>query len=234
MDNFKSTYEIEEPITRVVEDSNLAETVTTHPAFGQISICRQTGSRSALYGSDFDHQSVISLEITGSELVRNLSNDRHHSRGTKIKIAMSEAQFATLISSLNLGGGVPCTIQRDHTGMVNGLPRPKPRTEQFAAELANAMERAVETTNALEALVEKAGLSKKKADEILREVDGIRRQISGSVTFVADQFDEHMENTIEAAKVEIGGYAAGLAQKMGIATLAGQHSPIALPGVDDA
>ncbi len=226
-------FQIEEPVTRIVEGSTISETVTTHPAFGQISICRQTGGRSALYGSDFDHQNAIALEITSSELHRNLSNDRYFPRDTKIKVAMSEAQFATLISSLNLGGGVPCTIQRDHTGMVNGLPPPKARTEQFAAELVKAMERAVETTKTIEALIGKSGLSKKKADELLREVQSVRRQINGNVTFVADQFDEHMENTIEAAKVEIGGYAAGLAQKMGIATLAGPNSPIALPGIDD-
>lgn len=229
---FKSTYSIEEPVT--VPGDHLSDTVTTHPAFGQISICRQTGSRGALYGSDFDHSSVISLEITDSELHRGLSNDRYHSRKTKIKVAMSEAQFATLISSLNQGGGVPCTIQRDHTGMVNGIPSPKPRTEQFAAELAKAMERAVETTNSIEALVAKSGLSKKKADEILREVEGIRRQISGSVTFVADQFDEHMENTIEAAKVEIRGYHSGLVQQAGLAALSAQaQAPIMMPGGDE-
>lgn len=226
---FKNTSSVVEPVT--TPGGQHSDSVTTHPSFGQISICRQSG-RGALYGSDFIHHNCITLEITTSELHRSLSNDRHFSRDTLVKVAMSEAQFATLMSGVNTGGGVPCTIQRDQNGMVPSLPNPKPRTEQFSAELRKSMARADEAAAELAQKLEGMGLSKKKLDDLLRDVSGIRRMIDGSVEFVADQFDEHMENTVEAAKVEVAGYTNALAHRMGVAAIA-SADPIMLPGRND-
>lgn len=225
--SFKSNFRIEEPVTVETPDRH-SDTVTTHPAFGQISITRQSGY-GALYGSDFEHHNCISIEITGSELVRAHSNDRYSQREVKLKLALSEAQWATFVSSVSQGGGVPCTIQRDHTGALPGLPAPKPRTEQFSAELRKTMEGALESANELETMILGMGLSKKKQDELLSKVHAVTRKIDGSATFVAEQFDEHMENTIEAAKSEMLGYHNGMIQQAGMAAIAAQSAPIMLP-----
>ena len=228
--SFKSTSNIEEPVVTETPDARHHDSITTHPAFGQINITRQSGY-GALYGSDFEHHNCISIEISTSELQRGLSYDRYFPRQTKIKIALSEAQWATFVSSVGQGGGVPCTIQRDERGMIPGLPPPKARTDQFAGELRQKMEHALTEAKEMRAMIAGMGLSQKKQGELISKLSSIERSIDGNATFVAEQFDEHMENTIEAAKVEIRGYHAGLVQQAGMAALASQ-GPIMLPGED--
>ena len=58
----------EEPKATPVEGpGGTQETKLTHPAFGQVSASRVNG-RTNLYGSDFSHNSYISLEIKRSEI----------------------------------------------------------------------------------------------------------------------------------------------------------------------
>ena len=42
-------------------------------------------------------------------MIRDLSHDWHHEREQYIEVAMSEAQWATLVSSLN-STAIPCTL----------------------------------------------------------------------------------------------------------------------------
>lgn len=214
---------IEQPVT-VSEDGPMGGTKTTHPAFGQVSVSRCSGGNTALYGSDFVHHNYVTLTIEGSELHRTLSNDWHFARKQIVEIALSEAQWATLVSSFNVGGGVPCTLQwvRD-VGAIPGLPVPVNRSEQFSAEMKEDFEDALRSIDDLvEAITANtAGVSKKKQEELLSKAHAAKKSLSSSAPFVADQFSEHMENEMERAKVEIHGYATSLFMRAGVESLAG-------------
>lgn len=217
-------YPIEEPHVEVSEGfSHREETKTTHPSFAQISVSRCSGGNTALYGSDFIHHNYVMLTISESELHRNLSNDWHFPRRQIIEVALSEAQWATLVSSFGQGSGVPCTLQwLQGIGPIPRLPSPKSRSDQFSAEMKKDME---DTFKHLDELSEEikantTGLSKKKQDALLSKVRGIYTKLTSSLPFVADQFSEHMETEVERAKVEIHGYATNLFQRAGIDALA--------------
>lgn len=85
---------------------------TTHPAYGIISIHRTSGG-ARLFRSDFEHQHYITIDIStayetpGYGVKGNVYNDAQI-----ISLAMSEAQFARMITSLNVGCGTPCTLER--------------------------------------------------------------------------------------------------------------------------
>lgn len=219
--------QIEEPITVEVDGPGRdRETKTTHPAFAQVTVARRSGHL-ALYGSDFIHNNHVVLSIGGSELHRNLSRDWYFEREKKIEIAMSEAQWATLVSSLNLGGGVPCTLQWEG-GYVPRLPMPKSRSDQFSKEMQEDFEDAIKALDALVEEIDSLKVSQKKKDEIKGRAMRAKASITSSAPFVADQFGEHMENVVEAAKVEVHGYTQNLFTRAGLESLAGGNDPLQL------
>ena len=84
-----------------------------HPSYGQLSITRVNSSHhQTLYGSPIKHDSFISMRLHESEVYRENGVERHHAGTCLVEVNMSEAQFAQLITTLNIGGGTPVTISR--------------------------------------------------------------------------------------------------------------------------
>jgi len=207
--------------------------VTTHPAFGQISASRVNG-RTNLYGSDFSHDGFITITIKASELNRDLSRDWHYEREQLIQVALSEAQWATFVSSLNNGSGVPCTLEWiTGVGRLPMLPNPKSRADQFGKEFQKDFDEALTALDELETALQSCGLSQKKMDGLMAKARTAKAKINSSAPFVVDQFGDHMENEMERAKVEIHGYFQNLIQRAGVAALAGPNDPITLALEED-
>ncbi|KVR21694.1 hypothetical protein WK13_34720 [Burkholderia ubonensis] len=217
-------YKIEEPV--VQPDTTFKEgTRTTHPAFGQISVSRVTGGR-VLYGSDFQHQNFVRITISTSSLRRDLSNDWPFAEKELIEVDMSEAQWATFVSSFNIGSGVQCTLARVNNQDVPQLPDPPSRTEQFAGEATKTMKRSMEALRELELAVMETNLSNKAKQELLGKVQTAMRNVAPNVEFVANQFGEFMEHTVEKAKVEVNAYVMQAVHQVGLAAIKGGATPI--------
>ena len=141
-----------------------------HPCFGQIKAARVQG-RSALYDSEFSHQNSITITISTSELLRSLSRNWHFEGDEIFKLEMSEAQWATFVSSVNAGAGVPCTLRRDHGKGVPGLSSPITDREKFKVEFDDRMNEAFARLEKLENLVADSKLSGKAREEIAKSLD---------------------------------------------------------------
>jgi len=222
---------IEEPVVTVEGPEYRRVEVTRHPAYGQISAGRVSGG-SMLYGSDFQHQSCIRIHVKTSELQRNLSNDtyRAHHDNDIVELDLSEAQWATFVSSLNVGMGVPCTLTRVAGKSLPGLPDPPSKDDQFKKEAARQFEKAKDALQKLAGLIDASKLSQKDKKEMLSGISQVSMNIGSNVSFVLGQFAEHMDDQKEKAKIEINAYVTAMAMQTGIAQLAGGASPIALEG----
>lgn len=222
----------EEPVYTLVENNR---TRITHPAFGQISASRVSGNTN-LYGSDFNHHNYITITLSRSEVDRHLSNDWHYAKNEMFEVALSEAQWATFVSSLNIGGGVPCTIQ--HTlaaspGYTPALPNAPDRREQFAGEIAENMVEAQKALEELEILIMDSKLSGAAQKAMRDKLRMASREIGSSTKFVADQFDQHMETSVEKAKIEVNAYATRAIMAAGLDRL-GVAPPVVMGiGHDD-
>jgi hypothetical protein len=204
-------------------------TRATHPAFGQISASRVSGG-TYLYDSDFHHDRYITITIRRSEMDRHLARDWHHAREELIEVKLSEAQWATFVSSMNVGMGTPCTIAHINRESVAGIQGVPQRHEQFSAEMKARTVDARKSLDELQAGLAAMGLSQKKLTELGRLVERARAQIGGSAEFIAQSFDEHMERTTEEAKIEVNAYATGMVQRAGLEALGVPiHFPEALP-----
>lgn len=211
---------VEEIEVETVERPGMTETVSRHPAFGQISISRSQGGKGVLYGSDFLHQHQITLRIASSELHRSLSSDRPFSRKELVEVTMSEAQWATFVSSMNMGSGVPCTLNQINGERFPAIPRPTDRAKQFRDEVSEDIQEMLDALKELEADIEGIGLSKTKIDHLRSKVRKARSKVESTIPFVAEQFSEHMEEEVEKAKMEVHGFVTGVAQQAGIKVIA--------------
>lgn len=217
----------------VVTKTDKNETITTHPAFGKITVSRTAGN-AHLYCSDFQHQHYISLNISRSYLRRDLSQDWVFGGEELIEVSLSEAQWASMLSSMNLGMGTACTIDHVNGEQMPLLPRPEAAHRKFKEELeANMQEMQTKLKEIASGL--DAAISKGKAAQLKKELELLSHRLTGSTGFVASQFDEHIENTIEAAKIEINAHALNSALRLGIQDLDTAAPAITYhPGSDEA
>ena len=214
--------QVEEPST-VDIDSPTSEKKTIHPAFGQIAVSRIQGHAN-LYGSDFTHNNFISIRVSKSELYRGLSKDWPYARDEIVEVRLSEAQWATFVSSFNRGDGVQCTLRHINREPIPLLPSPKPRIDEFKGEARKTIGQANQELNDLRKQISELKLAKKQKEELVSKLNRIESAIGSSVDFVLKQFGEHMENTVEKAKIEVEAYINNRITEAGLEVLKNESS----------
>jgi len=208
------------------------DTVETHPAYGMIGASRVSG-QAILNGSDFVHQHFVTIRVRHSSLHRGHSRDSHYGGNEIVEVALSEAQWAAFVSSMNVGDGVPCTIESIQGQEVPGIPRVKNRREQFTGEHDAAMAGALEHLDRATAILAKGRGKMTAADfESLKSALHMGRMgIDENKSFIADQFSEHMEKTTERAKIEVNAYVQATLVRAGIQAL---QAPVQVQGILEA
>lgn len=151
-----------------------------------------------------------------------------HSRDELIEVGLSEAQWATFVSSPNMGMGVPCTIDSINCKPMPGLPDPVDRSKQFAGELDKKLGGCLDEIKEVIATLDGMGLPKGKTAAIRDLMQSLLRELQSNMPFVAQSFGEHVEDTVEKAKQEIHGYMLGVVTRAGLSALQGQSLPLAL------
>ena len=219
---------VEEP---TVKESGGDRVKYTHPAYAQIVVTRGMGGGAVLYDSEFEHNHTVNISIQTSDLERGLSQDWHYGHKPLIEFQMSEAQWATFVSSFGVGSGTCCTLRYVAPGGMGHVPRlPEIRLEKdlHNAEGKKKVDSVLKRLDALEERVRAGtkGLSKKAQDELLHDIYKARQDIGVNLDFVMSSFKEHMEETVEAAKSEVYGFINHHVQRAGLQALG---SPLAEP-----
>ena len=89
------------------------ERVIEHESFGQLSFHRiHAGAGKPLYGSALKHSEIIRMTLCKSQQVRSLHETCHYPREILFEVDLSPQQFAEVITTMNMGGGIPVTIYR--------------------------------------------------------------------------------------------------------------------------
>jgi hypothetical protein len=211
-------------------------TYERHPAFGMIGASRinQGGRGATLHGSDFGHHHYVMVTVQSSAVSRDLSHDWIHSDGHEyIRVALSEAQWATFVSSMNVGDGVPCTIEHVGGKRVPAILPTVDRREQFESEMRQTVHDAIQQLRDLQALVGTLVAGNAKARAAMHEhIARAIQELEKNVPFVAKSFDEHMDRTTERAKIEVNAYLQATLVRAGMQAL-GAQPPFTLPDGKD-
>lgn len=207
-------------------DSPVSDSIERHPAYGQISASRVSG-HAVLYGSDFEHQHFITITIRGSELHRGLGSDREMANEELISVALSEAQWATFVSTLNSGMGTCCTLQHIDRESIPGILRGESQKDKIMRDANEELSEIVDDLKKLSEEIE--GRGRKVVMRDLARSIAARFQSHSGLAFLARQFGEQVEETVEKAKVEVNAYIESRISRAGIAALKSEPPPISLP-----
>lgn len=210
-----------------------------HPSYGLVHIARVTGGPGArnLFGSPLAHHyGTIRLSIGSARWIHSLHRDHYQGglRGEHIEIEMSAAQFADMITSLNMGGGTPCTIR--YLAGVEVPPPPDHATEaehirnNFEGSLDKYKTKVRAYRKKIEDLTDK--LSEKARREIRIALNVIEDQLAENVPFMLEQFQAATTQITSAAKAEVDSFVTGMVRAAGIEAITGGKLPSLLPGED--
>lgn len=211
-----------------VKEDRLHGDAYAHDAFGQIRVGRLSGG-GVLYGSEFQHHNAVRIEITRSELIRNLSSDRYSPRNSLIAIDLSEGQWAEFVSSMG-NGGVPCTVRRVGSEPMPFIERAESTQEKFNMEAHESVKNALGHLGNLINQLKDAKMTERQRTELVGSAEGAYNALRSSVPFIAEQFSEHIERTVNRARAEINAHvsrssgALSLPEDGGLLALDNKHA----------
>lgn len=209
----------------------------SHPSYGMIRFSRTYGGGGVrMFGSPIESPTTIRLEICEAVVNRDLSRDWYHSRRQLIEVRMSPAQFAELITSLNMGDGTPCTLVR-----VAGEGRPdcphRPVREEITSEFEAELKRtATDLRAGMEAAIAildnkaKKNLTNDDRNTLRAALDRVGRFLTDHAPFIHSQFNEAMDKTAVAVKAEVAAAITTMAHSLGVKELAERFKSVELGG----
>ena len=182
---------------------------STHPSYGMISFSRiSCGHSPKFFGSSLPVDNYIELKIVQGELRRDLSHDWFYgTRDRVVKARMTPAQFSEMITSMNMGQGVPCTLEEIKGENVQELDDFENRAEfhqrafknkmvEFGKTLKDSQKRAAE-------LIAKKNLNKADQDELNWILGGAIQEITQNIPYFMETFQEGADKVIVEAKAEV-------------------------------
>lgn len=210
------------PVVTDERHGGLMSKKMSHPAFAQIGASRVSGG-TTLYGSDFVHRDFIEIRIAESDQYRDLSHDWHHERKPIVQVRLSAAQWATFVSTLNHGSGVPCTLTlREGDWDIPSIEITETARDQFRREFAEDIDdarRAMRDALALAQSELTESMPAKRRKQLQFLIATAQRALESNSPFVVTSFDEHMDRVVEKAKMEAEAYVTSVVQRAGIAAL---------------
>lgn len=178
-----------------------------HESYGLIGFNRSYGGERYLFGSSIPHNNVITLTIREGELDRSLNRDWYYGRKKLIEVAMSESQFAELITSFGHGDGVPCTLKevmgerRESCPFENKRMQFENEVKEHIEEIHADTEKLIKETKDL--FESKKAFNKADKEKVINLLEKINREIKSNTPFIMSQFNEQMDKTVKEAKGEV-------------------------------
>lgn len=203
-----------------------------HPSYGMLQLTRSSlgGSGTALFGSSIMHNDVIRLTITNGYMEQEDGQNRYYAKNGRrnciVEVDMSYTQFAEVITSLNMGDGVPVTITN-----IGGQPVPRCPYENkqklMRKEVENVADGIAQKLNQQAAEVkqlldEKRVLSKSDREWIVDVLKSAGRKLSSDLPFLNELFQEQMDKTVTEAKGEFESYLQNKMNSIALEALAGR------------
>ena len=198
-----------------------------HPSYGLINISNVTvsGKGMHLFGSAIPgHGHVIEFTISEASLEHKHGKDWTRGGRQIAKVAVSAAQFAKMITTLNMGEGTPCTIVRRIYGDLESIPEPprlKTETERVRDAARRSIASAAKPARALatEIMAKVKDLPAARRRDIEIALDSMVMGLEKNAPFALDCFEEAAEHVVAAAGAEIEAMATGAVFRAGLESI---------------
>lgn len=196
----------------------------SHESYGLVSVSRVHGSGHRLFGSSVKHGHFFTMSVRRARRLAGTFGERfyeQHGGAPIVDIAMTAMQFVDLITSANMGSGVPCTITR-----VEGVPMDPPPVdmgselrmihESFAEETKELQSTMKSTLADLDTLLAKKSLTKDDKEAIRHVVWRADRFFSDHAPWMLKFFGETAEKMAAKGRAEVESFVRLALERAGI------------------
>lgn len=202
-----------------------------HESFGQISFSRVQSRGTNFYGSELPQDQYITMEVKRSEIIRELTQDRYYNFGIPlIKIRLTSGQFSEMITSMNQGSGVPCTIEYIDNKKMQELPIQESRKEfvhrKFEDRMKEFANKIRENQKRAKDIVKKKTLSKQDVFDLNLQLEWLTSEVESNIPFFAKCFQETMDEVVYEAKLEVENAIQHKISTLGLSALHEQNKLI--------
>jgi hypothetical protein len=209
-----------------------------HESYAVVQFNRVSGGRTRLFGSPIrKHGDSITLSIKRCVEIHESGHSWYFPREEYIEVELSAAQFAALLTTMNSGPGVPCTLRRFNGKRIE--PPPEDRDlehERVAKSFANDGEYAQRinghldgAAHQLEEALKRPSIRKVDVQNALSRVQAAQREVKANLPFMLGQFREAVEKVKTTVMAEADAWLTSAVQRVGLATLRGETPPTILP-----
>lgn len=202
------------------------ETKEEHPSFGIVGFSRLSvgGGKRRLFGSPLNsHYTTIRMTVRRAERIHGLSHDRVHGKDQLIEVEMSATQFAELLTSMNMGDGVPCTLRwLPDEGAIAEPPETGVEAERVRdgfKDKINGIRKRVKDAIAKIEVDALASVPAKKKRDMQIALECILQEVESNWPYVLDSFQESADRVVKAAKGEVDAFITHAAVITGIKEL---------------
>jgi len=206
-----------------------------HESYGLVQFSRCQGGGRRLFGSSIrSHGHFIALRIQRARRMHDLSHDWYTSadRTPIIEVHLSAAQFAELLTTMNMGDGVPCTIRHMGAERMEDPPDTDTEAEKVQTGFKEDMERFARKLDAFRAemgaLFQKKSVGKGEREEVLKQIDLFIQEVRSNMPFALSSFEEATERVVTTAKAEVEAFTTHAVLTAGLDAIADGRFPKAL------
>lgn len=194
----------------------------THPAYGMIGLSRcTTNPPMHLFGSNIKHSNFICLSIKTAERSTDGNHEFRFAKKNLIEVWISGTQLGDMLSSMNVGEGVPCTIRYRETDYDIPLIADEDTIVSDSRKaLQNRINELTRVANDLckqsKELLKQPTVKKSDLKELDNKLDRILVELNSNLGYVAECFDEKVEKTVTHAKGEVDAFVSNVIASAGI------------------
>ena len=175
-----------------------------HKSWGMVGFYHNFGSGRELFGSDVTNHNTIRLTVKHAIKHRELGRDWTMGDDIICEVELSALQFAELLTNMNMGDGVPCTIKYTREDGYVEYKSEKSKIEVIQeernAEIEKASSNLQEVISELTELINNKKVPKSVGSELLHKLKCATSNLEGSnYEFYKKQaFNEVAKMVVEA------------------------------------
>lgn len=202
-----------------------------HESFALVGVNRVSiggGGRVGMFGSHLDsHPTVFRFKLQRAVRVHtNLAYDRFygdHEAETQnlVEFELTPTQFVELMTSLNMGEGVPCTLRYVDGQRMEDVPDEHETEAQtivrnFSADMQDIAGSVRPHADRIAEIMAKPSIGKRDRDEVNDLVEKMLRKLSDRTPWILKMFVESTGRLITDGKAQVEAYATSVIMSAGL------------------
>ena len=207
-----------------------------HESYGLVQFNRINGQFRNLFGTNVDSNNAIALRIKRAQVDRHLNHNWYHERDELIEVILSPNQFSELLTTMNQGSGVPCTIQRVAGERMEAPPEHPSDIEKVRMEFKERCQELDKSMNEFgQKIVDILGqksIKKGDKDEIINHLRMLHREVGSNFPYVLKCFNESTEEIVKDAKSVVDAFVTSTIAQAGIKSIEDNGGIVQVPKLE--